>query len=130
MSFVFAKTYSNKTVKEPKFSFTHQFQLCIPTYQFARVNGYNSYFDNMNSHNLSNYLNANFDFRYGKFIFGTFIGFVEYTAFYAGLTGGIQLKNTKIVVNYSPRLAPKNHGSSGLFISANFLLQPKKKTSR
>lgn len=130
ISFLYAKTYSNKNVKDPKFSFTHQFQLTIPTYEFFRVNGYTSYFDNMNTRNLNNYFNANLDFRYGKFVFGTFIGFIDYQAFYAGLTGGVQLKNTKIIVNYSPRLSSKTHGSSGLFISANFLLQPKNKSYR
>jgi len=130
VSFIYAKTYSNKHVQDPKFSFTHQFQLTFPTYEFFRVNGYNSYFDNMNAQHLDNYFNANLDFRYGKFIFGTFIGVNGYAAAYAGLTGGVQLENTKIIVNYSPRLSSKMHGSSGLFISANFLLQPKNKSYR
>jgi len=129
VSFVYAKTYFNKTVKDPKFSFTHQFQLTIPTYQFFRVNGYYSYFDNMNAQHLDNYFNANLDFRYGKFIFGTFIGVNGYAGTYAGLTCGVQLKNTKIIANYSPKLS-KTYGSTGLFISANFLLQPKNKSYR
>jgi len=128
VSVVYAKTYSNKHVKDPKFSFTHQFQLTLPTYGFFKVNGYNSYFDNMNAQHLDNYFNANLDFRYGKFIFGTFIGVNGYAGTYAGLTGGVQLKSTKIIVNYSPKLSTTTYGSTGLFISANFLLQPKKLT--
>lgn len=128
VSFVYAKTYANKNVKDPKFSFTHQFQLTFPTYEFFKVNGYASYFDNMNTQHLDNYFNANLDFRYGKFIFGTFIGVNGYAGTYAGLTGGINLENTKIIINYSPKISFDSYGSSGLFISANFLLQPKKPT--
>ena len=129
-SFVYAKTYSNKRVTNPKFSFTPQFYLVIPTFEFFKVTHSGSNYDNSIKHNMDNYFNANLDFRYGKFVFGTFIGFIDYQAFYAGLTGGVQLKNTKIIVNYSPRLSSKTHGSSGLFISANFLLQPKNKSYR
>ena len=129
VSFAYAKTYTNKNVKDPKFSFTHQFQLTIPTYQFFKVNGYTSYFDKMNTEHLDNYFNANLDFRYGKFIFGTFIGLNAYAGTYAGLTGGMQLKDTKIIINYYPKLS-RTYGSSGLFISANFLLQPNVKSYR
>lgn len=129
VSFVYAKTYSNKKVKDSKFSFTPQFQLTIPTYGFYKLR-YNSYFDNMNMNNLNSYFNMNLDFRYGKVIFGNFIGATDYIGFYAGFTGGIQLANTKIVVNYSPRLGSNKNGSSGLFISANFILKPKSSTYR
>jgi hypothetical protein len=44
---------------------------------------------------------------------------------YGGLTGGIQFEKMKIMVNYSPRFSPKDHGSIGLFISANFYLKEK-----
>lgn len=130
VSFVYAKTYTNKKVKDSKFSFTHQFQFTFPSYQFFKVDGYNSYFDKMNTQHLDNYFNANLDFRYGKFIFGTFIGANDYAGLYAGLTGGIQLENTKIIVNYYPKLSFEPYGSTGLFISANFLLQPKSKSYR
>jgi hypothetical protein len=128
VSFVYAKTYSNKKAKDPKFSFTHQFQLSIPTFDLFNRGRYNNYFDNLYTRNLNSYFNTNLDFRYGKFIFGTFLSTLDYSGLYAGLTGGIQLKNTKIIVNYSPRLSSKTNGSTGLFISANFLLQPNSKS--
>ncbi|WP_018343314.1 hypothetical protein [Cytophaga aurantiaca] len=130
VSFVYAKTYSNKSVTNPKFSFTPQFNLVIPTFEFFKITSRGWNYNNYPKHNMDHYLNANLDFRYGKLVFGTFVGLVDYYAFYAGMTGGIQLKNTKIIINYSPRLSSKMHGNSGLFISANFLLQPKSKSYR
>jgi hypothetical protein len=126
ISFIYAKTYSNRKVENPKFAFTPQFNFTFPTYEFYRLTNSGRYNQEPNKHNGNNYLNLNLDFRYGKAIFGTFVGLVEFSGFYGGLTGGIQLKNTKIVLNYSPRFSPKDHGSGGLFLSANFYLTGQK----
>jgi hypothetical protein len=128
ISFLYAKTYSNKKVEKPKFSFTHQFQITLPTHAPYKVNTHYTYFDRLNKDVLTNYFNANLDFRYDKFILGTFVGLNGYYGvhgIYGGLTGGIQFEKMKIMVNYSPRFSPKDHGSSGLFISANFYLKEK-----
>ncbi|WP_299251074.1 hypothetical protein [uncultured Cytophaga sp.] len=126
VSFLYAKTYSNKKIAEPKFSFTHQFQFTFPTFALHENAVYYSYYDRINRDVLTNYFNANLDFRYDKFILGTFAGFNGYYGVYGGFTGGIQLEKMKIIVNYSPRFSPKDHGSSGLFLSANFYLKGKK----
>jgi hypothetical protein len=125
VSFLYSKTYSNKNVTEPRFSFTHQFQLTVPTYQFFNYNRYSTYFDQLNKNNLMNYFITNLDFKYDNYILGTFVGFNDFDGVYAGITGGIQLERMKIMVNYSPRFSSKKYGSSGLFVSANFYLKKK-----
>ena len=69
VSFVYAKTYSNKSVTNPKFSFTPQFSLVIPTFEFFKTTSRGWSYDYYPKHNMDHYFNANFDFRYGKFVF-------------------------------------------------------------
>lgn len=126
VSFLYSKTYFDKTVSTPRFSFTHQFQLTLPTYGFFNYRRYSTTFDKLNRNNLMHYFTANLDFKYDMYVLGMFVGLNDYDGVYAGLTAGIQIDRMKILINYSPRLSSKKYGSSGLFVSANFYLKGKK----
>jgi hypothetical protein len=130
VSFVYAKTYANKASVNPKFSFTPQFYLTIPTHYVYKQRKLESYFDRLNQDHSNYFLDANFDFRYGKFIFGLFGGWSNNSAFHAGITAGVQLENTKIIINYYPGFSSQTKDLGALFLSANFLLKPKQKSYR
>lgn len=130
VSFVYAKIYANKTQTNPKFSFTPQFYLTIPTHYFYKQRKFESNFDRLNKDHSDYVINTNFDFRYGKFIFGLFGGWRDNSEIHAGITTGMQLQNTKIILNYAPIFSSETPSFGAVFLSANFLLKPKQKTYR
>jgi hypothetical protein len=128
ISLVVARSYFNKKVTDPNFSFNPQFYIALPIYQLS--NHYHPYWGHLYQQNSSSFMCLNLDFRYKKILFGTFADWTMYNGIYTGITGGVQLSCAKIMLNYSPRLSPKNNTTNGLFISANFLLKAKKTVYR
>jgi len=130
ISIVVARSYFNKKAIDPKFSFNPQIYFSFPIYQIINPSIYWGSYDRQNLHNASSFMCLNLDFRYKKILFGMFTDWTINNGYYTGITGGIQLSSAKIMINYSPKLSPKNNTTNGIFLSANFLINPKKSTYR
>ncbi len=127
-AFLFAHTFSNKRTLNPNFSFTPQMYFGI----FFGTNNLRYYSKKYRSpyHVIYNSdFTFNLDFRYKIIIFGLYAFQSSWDYSSAGYTLGVQLKNTKIILNVAPSFSKRRTGTE-FFLSANFLLKPKQKSYR
>ena len=120
-SFVFAHTYCNRKVENPKFSFSPQIYLGI-TYPFS----YNSkkYKSPYHVYWQSDF-SINLDFRYKLIICGLYTFASNWNYYSSGYTLGVQLKTARILLNIQPAFDKRDYDPN-FFITTNFYIKTKK----
>jgi hypothetical protein len=113
-----AHSFYNKKITNPNFSFNPQIYLAL----YLKTSEKNAtqiqapYFVNQGVT-----CNVNLDFKYRKIIFGGFLYGTKYMETSMGITGGIQFKATRIVLNYISGLYFNKTGS--VYLSVNFFIK-------